>query len=155
MAKLREMVGIRIAGGEMNRKWHDFREMNKWNALDVYQPDVALAGGITQVKKIADLVQGNGAWFSPHTWTNGIGLLANLHLAAAVSHCPYLEFPYDPPAWTIERRDYIQKERLMIDVDGYLVVPEKPGLGIELDEDALKRYEIHHVYVGENKKVYV
>jgi D-galactarolactone cycloisomerase len=155
MAKLREMVGIRIAGGEMNRRYHDFMEMNKLHALDVYQPDVALAGGITQVKKIADLVQGHGAWFSPHTWTNGIGLLANLHLAAAVSHCPYLEFPYDPPAWTLERRDYIQKERLMINADGYLVVPEKPGLGIELDEESLKRYEIHHVYVGENKKVYI
>jgi L-alanine-DL-glutamate epimerase-like enolase superfamily enzyme len=155
MAKLREMTSIRIAGGEMNRRWHDFLEMNKWNALDVYQPDVALTGGITNVKKIADMVQANGAWFSPHTWTNGIGLLANLHLAAAVSYCPYLEYPYDPPAWTIERRDFIQKEKLAVNADGYLVVPEKPGLGIELDEEALKRYEVHNVYVGENRKVYI
>ena len=50
-------MGIRIAGGEMNRNWYDFREMNRMGSLDVYQPDVALAGGITKVKKIADLVR--------------------------------------------------------------------------------------------------
>ncbi|MCK1992274.1 mandelate racemase/muconate lactonizing enzyme family protein [Peribacillus muralis] len=153
MAKLRDSVGIRIAGGEMNRNWHDFREMNKHQSLDVYQPDVALSGGITRTKKIAELVQGSGGWFSPHTWTNGVGLLANLHLAAAISHCPYLEFPYDPPAWSNDRRDFIQKDRLMIDGEGYLVAPEKPGLGIELDEEALKKYEVNHFYVGESQTV--
>lgn len=151
MAKLREMVGIRIAGGEMNRRWHDFGEMSVLGSLDVYQPDAVLAGGITMVKKIAELVQAKGAWFSPHTWSNGIGLMANLHLACAVSRCPYLEFPFDPPAWTVERRDYIQRpeDRLMIDGQGYLHVPEKPGLGFELNEDALSRYEVNHAYVGE------
>lgn len=149
MAKLRDRVDIRIAGGEMNRNAHDFREMNRINALDVYQPDVALSGGITQVKKIAEMVQAEGAWFSPHTWTNGIGLLANLHLAAAISNCPYLEFPYDPPAWSNERRDYVQKDKLMTDENGYLVISNKPGLGIELDEEALKKYEVNHFYVGE------
>lgn len=149
MARLRQMTGIRIAGGEMNRRTHDFRQMDRAGALDVYQPDVALAGGITKVKKIAELVQNNGAWFSPHTWSNGIGVLANLHLAAGVSDCPYLEFPYDPPAWTNERRDYIQSEKLAVTEDGYIEVPKKPGLGIELDEEALKKYEVNHEYVGE------
>lgn len=142
LAFLRSKVGIRIAGGEMNRNWYDFREMNRMGSLDVYQPDVALAGGITKVKKIADLVQGSGHWFSPHTWTNGIGLLANLHLACAVSNCPFLEFPYDPPAWSNERRDYLQIEKTMIDEEGYLHIPDKPGLGFELDLDALAKYEV-------------
>ena len=149
LAKLREMVGIRIAGGEMNRRLHDFREMNALGSLDVYQPDVALAGGITQVKKVAETVQANGAWFSPHTWTNGIGVVANLHLAAAVSLCPYLEFPYDPPSWTPERRDFILRGKLEADRDGTLVLSDAPGLGIELDEEAMKRYEYGAVYVGE------
>ncbi|WP_231566552.1 mandelate racemase/muconate lactonizing enzyme family protein [Pontibacillus marinus] len=151
MKRLREMSGIRIAGGEMNRRWHDFREMANRGSLDVYQPDVALSGGITGVKKIAEYVQANGAWFSPHTWSNGIGVLANLHLAAGVSDCPYLEFPYDPPTWTIDRRDYIQKEKLSVDADGFVHVPQKPGLGIELDEEALKKYEINSAYVGEKQ----
>ncbi|MGD9058632.1 MAG: mandelate racemase/muconate lactonizing enzyme family protein [Desulfobacterales bacterium] len=144
LARLRRETNMRIAGGEMNRRWHDFREMNTLGSLDVYQPDVVLAGGITGVKQIAAWVQEKDAWFSPHTWSNGIGLMANLHLACAVSKCAFLEFPFDPPAWTTERRDYIlqPEDRLMIDKDGYLHVPEKPGLGCELDEGALARYAI-------------
>jgi L-alanine-DL-glutamate epimerase-like enolase superfamily enzyme len=152
LARLREKTAIRIAGGEMNRRWHDFQEMNNRRSLDVYQPDVVLAGGITMVKKIAEWVQDAGAWFSPHTWSNGIGLIANLHLACAVSKCPFLEFPFDPPAWTTERRDYMLRpeDRLMIDDAGYLHVPEKPGLGCELDQEALSRYEVNTVYGGDN-----
>ena len=144
LARLRQKTEIRIAGGEMNRRWHDFREMNLLHSLDVYQPDVVLCGGITMVRKIAGWVQEQGAWFSPHTWSNGIGLMANLHLACAVSKCPYLEFPFDPPAWMLERRDYMLNpdDRLMIDDNGYLYVPEKPGLGCEVDEKALAQYEI-------------
>lgn len=147
MAKLRDMSGIRIAGGEMNRRWHDFREMSKYGSLDVYQPDVALAGGITNVKKIAEHVQADGAWFSPHTWSNGIGVLANLHLAAAISDCPYLEFPFDPPNWSPERRDFIQKNPLQAE-NGELIISDEPGLGIQLDEEKLEKYEIKHTYVG-------
>ena len=144
LARLCRKTEIRIAGGEMNRRWHDFREMNLLHSLDVYQPDVVLSGGITMVRKIADWVQEQASWFSPHTWTNGIGLMANLHLACAVSNCPYLEFPFDPPAWTLERRDYMlhPDDRPMIDENGYLHIPDKPGLGCELDEEALARYEI-------------
>jgi L-alanine-DL-glutamate epimerase-like enolase superfamily enzyme len=144
LANLRNKVGIRIAGGEMNRRWHDYREMSQLGSLDVYQPDAVLAGGITMVKKIAERVQHQGVWFSPHTWTNGIGLYANLHLACAVSLCPYLEFPYDPPAWTNERRDYMlcPEDRLMVDKQGYLHIPDKPGLGFELNENALCQYEV-------------
>lgn len=151
LARLRGKTEIRIAGGEMNRRWHDFQEMNRLRSLDVYQPDAVLAGGITMVKKIAAWVQDAGAWFSPHTWSNGIGLIANLHLACAVSKCPYLEFPFDPPAWTTERRDYMLRpdDRLMIDDSGYLHAPEKPGLGCELDEEALSRYEVNTAYIGD------
>lgn len=147
LARLRSMTDLRIAGGEMNRRWHDFRQMERIGALDVYQPDVALCGGISRVKKVAELVQGGGAWFSPHTWSNGIGLLANLHLAVAVSDCPYLEFPYDPPTWTIDRRDFVQAKRLMVDPDGFLNVPDLPGLGIELDMEVLSRYEVRELQV--------
>lgn len=147
MAKLRERVGIRIAGGEMNREWHDFREMCRHGSLDVYQPDVALTGGITQIRKIADLVQLNGHWFSPHTWSNGIGFLANLHLACGLSLCPYLEFPYDPPVWTPQRRDFVQLHPFTPDRDGYLVIPDRPGLGFELDLEALEKYEVNQAYI--------
>jgi len=151
LARLRQKTKIRIAGGEMNRRWHDFKEMNTLGSLDVYQPDVVLTGGITGVRQIAGWVQHNGICFSPHTWSNGIGLIANLQLACAVSQCPFLEFPFDPPAWTPQRRDYMLRpeDRLMIDDSGYLHVPEKPGLGCELDEKALSRYEVNTLYIGD------
>ncbi len=142
MAQLRRQSRVRIAGGEMNRTDAEFRELIRQGALDIYQPDAALCGGITRVKRIAELAQANGACFSPHTWTNGIGLLANLHLACGIGLTPYIEFPYDPPVWTGERRDFILANPVRIDPDGYLVILPTPGLGIELDAQALKRYEI-------------
>ena len=74
-----------------------------------------------------------GLAFTPHTWTNGIGLLANLHLSAGIGGGPYLEFPYDPPGWTPERRDFMLAEPIGPDADGCLAVPTAPGLGIKLD----------------------
>ena len=70
----------------------------------------------------------------PHTWTNGIGLLANLHVAAGVGGGPFIEFPYDPPGWTAERRDFMLAEPIRPGPDGVLRVPAAPGLGIVLDE---------------------
>ena len=68
-----------------------------------------------------------GRAFSPHTWTNGYGLLANLHLALAVSTCPFLEVPFDPPAWTPERRDWILPAPLEIAPDGTIAPPRAPA----------------------------
>ena len=83
-----------------------------------------------------------GRWFSPHTWTNGIGLLANLHLAAGVGGGPFLEYPFDPPSWVPPRRDFMLAEPIGVDAAGDLVVPDRPGLGIVLDDDAIARYRI-------------
>lgn len=66
----------------------------------------------------------------------------NLHLTAGVGGGPYLEFPCDPPGWTPARRDFMLAEPLLPGPDGYIAVPDRPGLGVELDEDALRRYEI-------------
>jgi L-alanine-DL-glutamate epimerase-like enolase superfamily enzyme len=69
-------------------------------------------------------------------------LLANLHLTAGVGGGPYLELPYDPPGWTPERRDFMLAEPLSLDPDGTVALPARPGLGIELDEDAVGRYAL-------------
>jgi L-alanine-DL-glutamate epimerase-like enolase superfamily enzyme len=81
-----------------------------------------------------------GRWYSPHTWTNGIVVLANLHVAAGVGGGPFIEFPYDPPGWTAERRDFMLAEPLRPDADGVLRVPQVPGLGAVLDEVAIRRF---------------
>jgi L-alanine-DL-glutamate epimerase-like enolase superfamily enzyme len=74
----------------------------------------------------------------PHTWGNGMGLLANLHLAASAPNCPWLEFPHDPPSgFTAQARDCMLAKPLWIDAEGRVPVPEHPGFGFVLDEEAI------------------
>jgi L-alanine-DL-glutamate epimerase-like enolase superfamily enzyme len=132
--------GIRIAGGEMTRTFGESLAALDADAFDVHQPDVVLAGGMLRGRTIGELALARNRWYTPHTWTNGIGLMANLHVVAAVGGGPFVEFPYDPPGWTPERRDFMLAEPIRPGPDGILRVPSAPGLGIRLDEAALRRY---------------
>jgi L-alanine-DL-glutamate epimerase-like enolase superfamily enzyme len=140
MQSLRQRV--RVAGGEMARTPAELLAALEADALDVYQPDVVLATGMLRARTIAELALLKHRWFTPHTWTNGLGLLANLHVVAGVGGGPYVEFPYDPPGWTEERRDFFLTEPVRVDADGYLNVPTAPGLGAEIDEAAVIRWRI-------------
>lgn len=139
MRRLREATSVRIAGGEMTRDPAAFRDLLVEGALDILQPDAALVGGITGLRRIAQMAEQFGAVFTPHTWTNGAGVVANLHLTAGVAAAPFLEFPYDPPDWSLERRDFFLKAPLRPDAEGWLRLSDSPGFGYELDEDMLKR----------------
>jgi L-alanine-DL-glutamate epimerase-like enolase superfamily enzyme len=141
-ALLRGRTSLRIAAGEMVRHQAEARELILRGGVDVIQPDVVLAGGISGCRRIAELADLCGRAFSPHTWTNGYGLLANLHLALAVSTCPYLEVPFDPPAWTPDRRDAILPVPLEIASDGTIAPPPGPGLGVTPDLDALEAFRV-------------
>jgi len=135
LAELRRATSLRIAVGELNRSPADFREFITHHSADVLQPDIVLCGGFSLGLKVAHLCDQFGLRFSPHTWGNGIGLIANLHLAAATGLCPFLEYPLDPPGWTMERRDFILAEPVRVSDQGELVLSDKPGLGIELCKD--------------------
>ncbi|MTV27688.1 mandelate racemase/muconate lactonizing enzyme family protein [Nitriliruptoraceae bacterium ZYF776] len=139
LAALRRDARVRIAGGEMTRTVDEVYAALDADAFDVHQPDVVLAGGLWRGRTIGELVLRRGRRYSPHTWTDGIGLAANLHVAAGVGGGPFLEFPYDPHGWTPDRRDFPLATPFDIDADGDLVVPDRPGLGFDLDEDALGR----------------
>ena len=140
MRMLREQTGVRIGGGEMARTFDELLCAFEDDALDVFQPDVVLALGVSGARTLAELALRRNRWFTPHTWTNGIGLLANLHVCAGVGGGPYLEFPYDPPGWTPERRDFMLAEPVTVGADGTIAVPEAPGLGVRLDEEAVAFY---------------
>ncbi|HTP22009.1 MAG TPA: mandelate racemase/muconate lactonizing enzyme family protein [Solirubrobacteraceae bacterium] len=142
MRALREHTGVRIGGGEMARTFDELLRVFEADALDVYQPDVVLALGISRARTLADLALRRNRWFTPHTWTNGIGVLANLHVCAGVGGGPFLEFPYDPPGWTPARRDFMLESPLTVGADGLLRVPNAPGLGAALDEEALAFYAV-------------
>jgi L-alanine-DL-glutamate epimerase-like enolase superfamily enzyme len=137
--RVRAQTGIQISGGEMVRSLPEITALIEEDAFDIYQPDVALAVGMYRARQVAESANLRHRQFTPHTWSNGLGLLANLHVAAGVDAGPYLEFPFDPPGWTPERRDFFMKP-LNIDSAGDLVVPNRPGLGAEIDWDAVRRY---------------
>ncbi|MBA2701726.1 MAG: mandelate racemase/muconate lactonizing enzyme family protein [Chloroflexi bacterium] len=132
--------GTRIAGGEMTRTFSQTLAALDADAFDVYQPDVVLAAGMLRSRTVGELALARNRWFTPHTWTNGLGLLANLHVVAGVGGGPFIEFPYDPPGWTLERRDAFLAEPIRPGPDGILRVPSRPGLGAVLDESAIARY---------------
>ncbi len=136
-SQLRASTSVPIATGEMNIDLHEFRDLIVGGCADVIQPDVTLSTGIINGKKVAGLAEMYNLEFSPHTWTNGLGFAANLQLSAASPHCPYIEFPYEPPGWVPEARDFMLTEPFMIDKEGFITVPDKPGLGIELDMERI------------------
>jgi D-galactarolactone cycloisomerase len=141
-AALARATGIRIAAGEFVRTAAEARDLVMRAEVDVVQPDVVLSGGITGARRIAGIAEREGRMWSPHTWSNGYGLLANLHAALALSTCPYLEVPYDPPAWSAERRDWLLPMTLEIAADGTIGPPAGPGLGVVPDWDALEEYRV-------------
>jgi L-alanine-DL-glutamate epimerase-like enolase superfamily enzyme len=141
-AALRRRTSLRIAAGEMVRAAFEARDLIVRGGVDVIQPDAVLAGGFGGCRRIAALADLCGRTFTPHTWSNGLGMLANLHLALAVSSCPFVEVPLDPPAWTPERRDWLLPAPLEIAADGTIAPPPGPGLGVSPDLDALEAYRV-------------
>ena len=102
-AALRRRTDLRLAAGEMVRQAARGARPVVRGGVDVIQTDVVLAGGIGGCPRVAALADLHGRAWSPHTWSNGYGLVANLHAALAFSTCPYVEVPFDPPDWTAAR----------------------------------------------------
>lgn len=141
-ASLRSASGIRIAAGELVREPAGARDLAFRGLVDVVQADAMFVGGIGGVRRIAALCDLHGRAWSPHTWSNGAGLVANLHAALALSTIPFVEVPYDPPAWSSERRDWLLSSPLEIAADGTIAPPAGPGLGLDLDLEALERWRV-------------
>jgi L-alanine-DL-glutamate epimerase-like enolase superfamily enzyme len=139
MRALRDTVDVRIAAGEMTRQAHELRELIVRGCVDVLQPDAALVGGITGLRRTAIMAQEHNIVFTPHTWTNGIGVMANTHLVAGLGNAPFIEFPYDPPEWDLDRRDYMMMEPFVADAAGWLNLSDAPGMGYAVDEARLAR----------------
>ncbi len=139
-AELCRRSQVPIAGGELNGGWQEFKIMLEKGSYDIYQPDATMGGGIGDAKKVLDACREKGLGYTPHTWTNGLGFLINLHVYAAGPREQPIEYPYEPPGWIPEARDGLLVEPIQVASDGTVAVPEAPGLGIELDEDKLAHY---------------
>jgi D-galactarolactone cycloisomerase len=139
---LRSRTDLRLAAGEMVRSAHEARDLIVRGGIDVIQTDVVLSGGFSGCRRVAALADLHGRMWSPHTWSNGYGLVVNLHLALAVSTCPFVEVPYDPPGLTAERRDWLLPQPIEIAADGTIAPPAGPGLGVEPDFDTLEQWRV-------------
>ncbi len=134
-AMLREKGKTPIAVGENLHMCYAFENFIARGAVDFIQPDVARAGGITEIRKITAMAAMHKVPVSFHTWGDGVALAASVHLAAALENCIVMEldYTYNP------LREELLREPFKVS-NGYLIPPEKPGLGIELNEEALERF---------------
>lgn len=137
-ARLRDRTDIPIAGGEFCDGPHEVREYLRHEAVDVLQPDTVTATGVQEAAAIAANARAQGVEYVPHTWTNGVGFAANLHVMAA-ARSPWCEFPIEPP-WTPAARDFLLRAPIDHD-DGAVSAPTGPGLGIDIDWDVLEDAE--------------
>jgi L-alanine-DL-glutamate epimerase-like enolase superfamily enzyme len=139
LSALTARVDMPIAGGELNIGLYEYRQLIERNCYDIIQADAAFSEGVSQLRKVAAMAEMAFKPFIPHTWSNGIGLGANLHLAGATPNCPWFEFPVDPPAWTEPSRDFMLVEPYHIKADGTIAVPDRPGFGFQPDQDVIRR----------------
>lgn len=139
-AKLHEEAPMPIAAGEWQNTRFEFAELMDVGKIDIAQPDVGRVGGLTEARRVCQMAAERGLRIVPHCWKTGIGIAATAHLAAVTPHCPYIEFQ---PAHLCES---VLRKELVIDeleiIDGVVPLPKKPGLGIELNQDAIKRYRV-------------
>ncbi|MEX1309705.1 MAG: mandelate racemase/muconate lactonizing enzyme family protein [Candidatus Sulfomarinibacteraceae bacterium] len=135
----RRMKTLRIAGCELNSGWQEAKIFLEKGSFDIYQPDATFCGGLATSKMIFEACVEKGLDFTPHTWSNGVGFLVNLHAFAAYPERKILEYPYEPPGWVPTARDAILAEPI-IATGGVVSVPQEPGLGIHIDPKVLRRH---------------
>ena len=139
LGRLAAEVDIPIAGGEFNTGLHEFRAILEHGAYDILQADPAYLG-ITQTRKILAMAEAYGRPYAPHNGYNGLGVTACLHLVLAHPQGMYLEYLHDPPVAPFQSFSALVTEPLTIDAEGYVRVTDRPGLGVELNEEIVERY---------------
>jgi len=135
LAKVASQVDIPLATGEMLYTKFQFRDLLVRQCVDIIQPDICCAGGLLECKKIAAMAEAFYVTVAPHNPMGPVATAVNVQLAACIPNFLILEYiPDDRPG----RQDLV-REPLKV-VDGYIPVPDRPGLGIELNEEAFERH---------------
>jgi D-galactarolactone cycloisomerase len=134
---------IPVAGGECEYTRWGFREVFTSGSIDIIQPDTCAAGGISECKKIADMAAAFGVRYVPHVWGTGVALAAALQLLGVLPHNPLRLTPREPILEFDRSEHPFRQEVLMEPIEhqrGVVQIPQGPGLGIEINRDALKRF---------------
>jgi len=141
--ELRAKLDVPIAGGENEFTVFGFRRLLESRAVDIAQPDVCAAGGFTACRHIAALALAYGVQVNPHVWGSSVGQAASLHLICALPLANPALFA-DEPIFEYDCSSHPFRESLidkpLRQREGWLALPEGPGLGIEVERKALERF---------------
>ncbi|MBL8580551.1 MAG: mandelate racemase/muconate lactonizing enzyme family protein [Mesorhizobium sp.] len=139
-ARLAEKSSIRIGGAEAAATRFEVREWLTVGKVGVVQPNIGRGGGLTEIRRIADMCELAGAEVVPHGWKTGITSAVGRHFQAACPAAPVFEYVspkvFDSPL----RRELVSPEPAV--VDGFMELPTGPGLGIELNEELVERWRV-------------
>jgi D-galactarolactone cycloisomerase len=143
--EIKKALGMRIAGCEgLQGRWA-FREFIQQRAVDIVQPDIAIVGGFTEARKVVAMASANHVRVLPHMWGSVVCLAATLHWQAAIPDTLDSMNPV-PSYFECDMTENGLRTELAKDPilpkDGYLTVPQEPGLGIEIDRGVLEKYAV-------------
>jgi L-alanine-DL-glutamate epimerase-like enolase superfamily enzyme len=130
---------IPIAAGEWLATRFEFLDLMDRGRVQVVQPDIGRVGGFTEARRVCDLARERGVTVVPHLWKTGISIAAAAHLAAATPHCAFIEYLPTELCESKLRKDLAATNLVMR--NGKLSLPEGPGLGIELNREALLEFK--------------
>ncbi len=141
--EVRTRQPIPVAGDECEFTRWGFRQVLSAGAIDIIQPDTCAAGGLQECKKIADMAAAFGVRYVPHVWGTAIGLAATLQLIAVLPASPLRLTPREP-LLEFDRSEHPFRHAVVTQPleheGGRVRIPTGPGLGIEIDREALKRF---------------
>jgi len=138
-ARLSREQPIPIAAGEWLATRFEFLDLMDHGKVKVAQPDIGRVGGLTEARRVCDLAGQRGVAIVPHAWKTAVSIAASTHLATVTPHCPFIEFLPAELCESSLRRELVLRGPEM--VEGVIRLPDEPGLGIELNRDALDRFE--------------
>jgi L-alanine-DL-glutamate epimerase-like enolase superfamily enzyme len=140
-ARLADAVNTRIAVGDWGFTTRfEFEDIMDKGRVDVVQPSSVRSGGIREIARIAESAYRRGLICVPHAWCHMVGVAAEIHLAAVLPNMPYFEMPMAFPDSPIISELLVPA--VEVDTDGFIEVPERPGLGFELNADVVKRFQV-------------
>jgi L-alanine-DL-glutamate epimerase-like enolase superfamily enzyme len=136
-ARVRDALDLRIAGIESRTGRHEFRNVIDAGSVDILHADVTISGGFGETRTISGYAHSQDVPVGMHVWGTGVSLLANIHHAVTDPNCEIVEYCQLPnPLRESMLPDSFEHE------NGYVTVPEEPGLGVTLDIDAVAEHMV-------------
>jgi L-alanine-DL-glutamate epimerase-like enolase superfamily enzyme len=137
-AEVAHALDVPVAGYETATGLASFRDLIETRAVDIVQPDVIWTGGITVCRKVAALAEAQGLPVIPHVFSSAVSLVANMHFIASLPNGGLLEFDRNPNPL----RSELFEEPIAVSGDGTVRLPDRPGLGVTLNQSVVDRYRV-------------